>query len=780
MPLRYRLSPVLSILLMQPATAQFGPGILVSNELQLVEGYHRLTTADVDNDGDNDIVIGLPEAVVWMENLDGQDGFAPLDTLFSAIPMHHFELSDMDGDTDLDLVVVIGSTPDVIWIGNQGGGLFGGPHFIASSPNWPEIGALLCHDLTNDGQPEVMFTTNGNYVHWFVNDGGVFSVNDSLQHLGGPASYVLLAGDMDLDGDKDQVTINWNGFFAVALNDDGMGTIWTVEMVTTGFMQYSDWGATPQLVDADGDGDLDLVDAQNNVRWARNRLVEDGAWGAFDAIDIEPDYFNYGVGWAGPLGCGDGASILWHPWPWFGDVRWNLYDDQLGAFTPATAAMDSIRSVHLSASDLNSDGSNDLIIADRDSSLIWWFPNLLPTTSPDEIQFTPFDTLCVLGDAYALEHAMPAGGIWTGAGVATNTFVPPGTGSFALTYTVVDQSTGCVQAAAQAMEVLFEPTVSILSGNPADECATDPVQYAVVPSGGSWTGLADASGSVDRSCDIRPITGPAEYWMNAVNGGDCYAEADFFTLPGCLLVDMGPDLQLCANGDTLEVGLQGPAMGGSTLDGPFDLIDFLPPSSTYGYFYPGHTAGEYTFYGNVVGAQECPGYDTLVVTVVEPPVVTLDPTSPVDIDGGVVFLSGGLPIGGTYLIDGEVTTTVDPSVYTLGEYFEVVYSYSDPLTGCTGTDTASVLVEQITGMRHTASEQVLRISPNPARDHCQVRFTGEGSARISLLDATGRTVRTWSGQRSPVTLHLNDVPAGCYTITVAAGAELQRTRLTIE
>lgn len=757
--------------------SQFGAGVLLSNEIQLAEGNHKLVHLDLDQDDDLDIVMRLGTAILWLENLDGSGSFGPADTLYQADSIHGFDFADADGDGDLDLVIAEGQGLMINWIENLSGLTFAVTHLIGSNPSWYDIGALLCHDITGDGAPDVLATVNDNYVHWYVNDGGAFAVTDSIQHIGGPASSVLLCGDMDMDGDVDQVTINWNGRISIAQNDDGAGAAWSTGTEVSGFMQMADWGSAPQLLDVDGDGDLDLVDAQNDaIRWARNRLVEDGAWGAFDQVTVANEAFTYGVGWAGSLGCGNGASIVWHSWPWTGAIQWGQFDHTLGAFTAPTSLMDSIRSVHLSAADLNGDGANDLIIADRDSALIWWFPNLLPEEAQANIQFTPFDTLCVLGDPYPLSHAMPAGGAWTGEGAEDNLFTPPGTGTFALAYQVADEVSGCPMVATQFIAVVLEPSLSVVSGS-LDECDTAPLQYSASPAGGTWSGIAQPNGIVDRSCAARPDQGEVAYSMNAVNGGGCSTAGDYLVLPGCLTVDLGPDVILCTNGDTLMVSAQGPFQGFAEVQG-CDSTLFTPPAYVQGFFYPDHPAGEYIISATVTGGDECPGYDTLIVTLVAPPTVSSTMVEVVDIDGGPVTFDGGSPEGGWFEVDGTTTATVDPITYNIGETIQVIYYYTDPTSGCTGADTAYVLVEQITALGQAVLEQNAGIAPNPARESCTVWF-GAGKATITMLDATGRQARSWTPPQSPAQLDVSGLPAGVYYVIVT-GTKTDRHRIVLE
>jgi len=94
--------------------------------------------------------------------------------------------------------------------------------------------------------------------------------------------------------------------------------------------------------------------------------------------------------------------------------------------------------------------------------------------------------------------------------------------------------------------------------------------------------------------------------------------------------------------------------------------------------------GTYTLEVNSAG---CIGNDNVNVTLLgTPPIVTLSPIADLCIDEAPVTLIGGAPIGGSYTVDGIASSVIDPTVLGSGDH-TVVYTYTDPLTGCIGTDT---------------------------------------------------------------------------------------------
>jgi hypothetical protein len=78
------------------------------------------------------------------------------------------------------------------------------------------------------------------------------------------------------------------------------------------------------------------------------------------------------------------------------------------------------------------------------------------------------------------------------------------------------------------------------------------------------------------------------------------------------------------------------------------------------------------------------------ITVDPLPAVTLGAFNNVCFTSPAFALSGGLPAGGTYYVNGSVATTFDPNVMGAGTY-TVVYNYSEP-NGCSGSATSSITV----------------------------------------------------------------------------------------
>ncbi|MBK9075748.1 MAG: VCBS repeat-containing protein [Flavobacteriales bacterium] len=408
---------------------QFGAGVEVASQFSAPQD---IKAADLDGDLDQDIVLRNNGALVWSRN-DGQGIFGPVDTLYASnwptSWYYWFDLSDIELDGDLDVVVLNVQDSLLLWLPNTGGASFAPAQVIADLHGHGALASMICSDIMGDPSPDVIVneeTMNKRMV--YINDSGTFGTTDSIfGGMWGPMVPALVADDIDLDGDRDMVIQHWSGQVLALLNSGGAGNSWTdTLMIATGGPFFINNGQNLQLLDVDANGDLDLADAasDNTPVWAENFAADSGGFRHFLPQWIGPGGgINGHAGWLAHIGCGVQASALWTGGPDRDTMRWSVFDAQLDAFAPPTywASEPGIRLIR--TADLNGDGAQDLILSHGDS-LVTWYPNLLPQQPNGAVSLTPFDTLCVNGDPYPLEHAMPAGGTWTGAGVAANTYSP--------------------------------------------------------------------------------------------------------------------------------------------------------------------------------------------------------------------------------------------------------------------------------------------------------------------------------------------------------------------
>ena len=299
------------------------------------------------------------------------------------------------------------------------------------------------------------------------------------------------------------------------------------------------------------------------------------------------------------------------------------------------------------------------------------------------IILTPFDTLCVTGTAYALDgFATPSGGTWSGPGVEDNVFTPSGVGSFELSYTSTE-ACGIVQS---SIEVVDTPSIELVSGQINNPCGTDPLVFEATPPGGTWSDIAQAGGVVERSCSERPDQGYVTYTFNAVNGGNCSANANYFTLQACANVFLGPDTTMCSNDAPLVLSVGGGNVYGS-LSGMDTVVQNGP--GVIGFFSPQKEPGVYTIIGQASGAMACQNADTLLVTIIAQPQISTGTYGPLCSTAAPVALSG-TPSNGTWTGVGVSDDQFDPAIAGPGTW---ILTYTVTVGSCSNSDSTTIVVD---------------------------------------------------------------------------------------
>ena len=269
-------------------------------------------------------------------------------------------------------------------------------------------------------------------------------------------------------------------------------------------------------------------------------------------------------------------------------------------------------------------------------------------------------------------------------------FTPPMSGSFTLTYSIADPCPMAIQATIVAIGA---PSTQIISGQPGG-CNLEPVVFAAQPAGGTWGGLAQPDGWVDQSCAVRPISGNATYTYHAPNG-DCTEVAyGYLYLAACLNpLPMGPDTALCSNDEFM---LSWTWMGGGnvywSITGADSVITSSPGSTTTGYFSPYQKEpGIYAITGELSSSfpTSCPGIDTLLVTVLAPPVIIIGTHAPLCSNDSPITLSGS-PVGGTWTGVGVSDDQFDPAIAGSGTW---TLTYTVTEGACTSSDSTTIVVD---------------------------------------------------------------------------------------
>ena len=309
--------------------------------------------ADLDADGDLDLVVAMEFAANVLLLNDGTGRFADVSAERLPRTDHDSEdiaIADFDADGDLDLVFVSeDDQTNEYWLND------GAAHFSDASDRFPVRGttnAVLTHDFDGDGSPDLLLGNNGPNV-LLLNDGqghfhdasaewlpnrrdttqdvelGDVDGDGDLDLLVGneDANRLLLRegnrfveaaeaqlplrrspeetreadfGDVDGDGDLDVIFGNINAFVPGAdpqnrlLLNDGRGFF--TDVTATHLPQQATRSFDVDLVDVDGDGDLDVLtaDAQPGPRYTEPfRVYRNDGTGRF--TEATSDLFPAGV-----------------------------------------------------------------------------------------------------------------------------------------------------------------------------------------------------------------------------------------------------------------------------------------------------------------------------------------------------------------------------------------------------------------------------------------------------------------------------------------------------
>ena len=265
----------------------FGP----PRYIDLVDSFYAIATADVDLDGDVDVIAETPGSTYWYENASG-DGITWTRRTVGSHSQFGLAIAtaDVDGDGDQDVLATqIESIRRVVWYENRINDPFPLEEWpanpLATVPSNPA--SVGSGDLDGDGDRDIVVAVKSdtnNFAYWHENlDGaGAFGpVRMISTEISGEYGSHLTVVDLDLDGDNDIVAVGsrypaTDRAFMWFENTTGDATSWTTRLPPSsgGFSK----DAFP--ADMDLDGDLDIVTAMSyrNITWWENSGGDATSW----------------------------------------------------------------------------------------------------------------------------------------------------------------------------------------------------------------------------------------------------------------------------------------------------------------------------------------------------------------------------------------------------------------------------------------------------------------------------------------------------------------------
>jgi len=245
-----------------------------------------ICAADVDGDGDNDIVAGDfgPDGqIIWYENQIMSEPW-PAHVVASAPQCYDLHTVDIDQDGDIDILSANYSVNNQLnlWENDDGTGNSWTRHKICNDIG--DATSVCAGDINGDGNLDVIATGYGDNarISWFENPGSLPGTwtEHVLQNnfYGGQAVHEL---DFDGDGDVDILGAAGNlcgdgGLYELVLWEsiDGTGDNWRRHSLDSG-----SWYEYLEVADIDGDDTLDVISFASVgriIEWYRLEYADSG------------------------------------------------------------------------------------------------------------------------------------------------------------------------------------------------------------------------------------------------------------------------------------------------------------------------------------------------------------------------------------------------------------------------------------------------------------------------------------------------------------------------
>ncbi len=346
-------------------------------------GYRSLVAADIDEDGDEDIVFASQDAGLGAYmNLGDAQWSEAIEIYYPGVIIDCY-VADLNGDDHLDIIT--SSSSEVRWVAGNGNGGFGSAQLISSAHQTTV--SVHAADLDDDGDLDVLAASSwSDRLSWHENLGnGNFGEYQVIsEDHDGPSE--VAAADFDGDDLLDIVCVNRNED-----EDIGAGLVWyrnlgegNFELVDT--LMARGWHEYVHVADMDVDGDLDIISCHglDEMDW----LANDGTGNFSAPIELER-YAAYLRFVETPDLNGDGLPDVLYglndPTPQKQTVLWRE-SIAPGEWELPDLVMLGVSRVGIpQVADFDQDGLLDVVVASIGSNSLSWLRNEGYTFSPPRL-----------------------------------------------------------------------------------------------------------------------------------------------------------------------------------------------------------------------------------------------------------------------------------------------------------------------------------------------------------------------------------------------------------
>jgi hypothetical protein len=354
--------------LFQPYNLQIGSG---NDEIK----WQRF--ADMDDDGDDDIVFIAQSGLHWYENSGDLSSFVAHKNISTLPSIEDVQLVDIDGDSKLDIIFSTSTTsPNLHICTNDSNQAFTCRDILTS---FSSLSMIQVADMDNDNDIDIILSSNDtSTISWIENSSGSFNKEYIISTTDMPNVISLDIADFNQDGRVDIIA---------ASNRDN--TIYWFENQGTGFVSHLQDNSisnitTISLSDIDGDNILDSIvtsaTTNTTLSWFKGTgtTTPSPTFTAPKFISTDISNINYATGI--DMDSDGDIDILTHDSGEYGKIIWYENIGQDSNFTEHSVASNTNRVVRVFANDLDKDGDIDIIAGDINGN-ITIYENQRPLTT---------------------------------------------------------------------------------------------------------------------------------------------------------------------------------------------------------------------------------------------------------------------------------------------------------------------------------------------------------------------------------------------------------------